>query len=174
MIHGVDQQWRDEVNVPEKHRELAHAWVDGAVIQCIDKSDPKDIWENVNPSWIEEVDYRIDPKCDYAIAKIPEKHREVYLAWCDGAEVEGLLTKTMNQEYWYPLNEKTVKDMQEIWCDEYEIRIKPKKVKRWNWLVRGSKSIHTTGEKYTASQAKWLYGDFLIQPIPETEQEFDA
>ena len=88
----------------------------------------------------------------------------------------------MNQEYWYPLNKETIKDMQKIWCDEYEIRIKPKKVKRWKWrtLIAPplSQDVSVTTDGYLTEEdireiksQGWVTG---FEKIIETEQEFDA
>lgn len=48
-------------NIPEKHREVAHAWVDGAVIEVSPKG--KNNWWVVNdPEFHEGQDYRVRPK----------------------------------------------------------------------------------------------------------------
>lgn len=52
---------------PHKHAELIKAWADGAIIQCYDEFHG--VWKdrggpggNVQPRWIESLDYRIKPK----------------------------------------------------------------------------------------------------------------
>ena len=47
------------MNVPEKHREIAHAWVDGEKVQFLTHSG----WEDAinNPMWIEGTEYRVKP-----------------------------------------------------------------------------------------------------------------
>lgn len=48
------------MNVPEKHRAVAHAWVDGAEIEY--RSPDQDFWySNPDPEWAEEKEYRIKP-----------------------------------------------------------------------------------------------------------------
>lgn len=54
------------MNVPEKHRAIAHAWVDGASIQSRKPSSPDpdlSAWtENSYPAWDNDYEYRIKPK----------------------------------------------------------------------------------------------------------------
>ena len=46
---------------PHKHAELIKAWADGAAIQTWVESAGR--WEdNINPMWLEEVEYRIKPE----------------------------------------------------------------------------------------------------------------
>ena len=46
------------MNVPEKHRAVAHAWVDGAEVEY--KTCLSVIWhETNNPDWFEQHEYRI-------------------------------------------------------------------------------------------------------------------
>lgn len=45
-------------NVPQKHRALAHAWVDGADIQYFNTF--KKEWSDTrNPDWVDKIMYRI-------------------------------------------------------------------------------------------------------------------
>lgn len=59
------QNWRDVMNVPEKHKAIAHAWVDGAKIEVRNPKSPypelKE-WQIIKvPSWLEDCEYRIKP-----------------------------------------------------------------------------------------------------------------
>lgn len=48
------------MNVPEKHRAVAHAWVDGAEVEC--KTPITSTWQGDSvPDWIEQNEYRIKP-----------------------------------------------------------------------------------------------------------------
>lgn len=148
------------MNVPEKHREVAHAWVDGADIQCLQNESGE--WKRIAlPGWYEVDDYRIDPKCDYALAKIPEKHREVYLAWCDGAEVE-----VLSSEGWAKCNP--------IWEEHFSYRIKPKIIKRWKFLMIKGTHAWITTDRMTGEAAQDFAkcNGYISRKIPGTEQEF--
>jgi hypothetical protein len=50
-----------------KHSELIKKWADGAKIQIKFENDN---WEDVDPTWIEEFEYRIKPeeKNDFAVS----------------------------------------------------------------------------------------------------------
>ena len=76
---------------PHVHAELIKSWADGAVIQA--KVIISDGFEDVHyPSWLSEVKYIVNPRCDYAKAKIAEfggdDKVELYLYWLDGGELE--------------------------------------------------------------------------------------
>ena len=46
------------MNVPEKHRKIAHAWVDGAEIEWLNNS--KECWEpKTHDNWSEHIQYRV-------------------------------------------------------------------------------------------------------------------
>lgn len=60
------------MSVPEKWKDLAHAWVDGAAIEVRHRAIRLE-WGNVDfPAWSEDFEYRIKPK-----AKV-KKWRWVY------------------------------------------------------------------------------------------------
>lgn len=47
------------MNVPEKHRAVAHAWVDGAEVETLCDGE----WmTNHSPAWVRGCEYRIKPK----------------------------------------------------------------------------------------------------------------
>ena len=48
-------------NIPEKHRAIAHAWVDGEEIEMLGSDQ---CWRpsSLFPGWYEDVRYRIKPK----------------------------------------------------------------------------------------------------------------
>ena len=153
------------MNVSEKHRELAHAEIDGAVIQV---ESANGNWVNkLHCGWMDALDYRIDPKCDYALAKIPEKHMDVYLAWCDGTEIE--LKHPVDVEWMKnPINAPLA------WYEHFSYRIKPKKVKRWMWNFISGNCVRLSGP-FTDIEADSVRSiGAIIRKIPETEQEFDA
>ena len=152
--------------VPEKWRELAHAWVDGAVIK-VKISDYN--WHLCDrPMWEEESDYRIDPKCDYALANIPEKHREVYLAWCDGAQIE----------YEFPITHEWILDDPQ-WLPELTYRVKSKTIKRWKWRIDfgGKFPVCETCEHLSSDEfdeLACLELPYVATQIKQTEKEFDV
>lgn len=48
------------MNVPEKHKAVAHAWVNGAEVEC--KTPITSTWQGDSfPEWIEQNEYRIKP-----------------------------------------------------------------------------------------------------------------
>ena len=48
------------MNVPEKHKAVAHAWADGAEVEC--KTPITSTWQGDSfPDWIEQNEYRIKP-----------------------------------------------------------------------------------------------------------------
>ena len=51
-----------------KHSELIKKWADGAKIQI--KYSENDDWEDVNPTWVDQFEYRIKPeeKYDFAVS----------------------------------------------------------------------------------------------------------
>lgn len=51
------------MGVPEKHRPLAHAFIDGADIQQKVYIDGRtEWWDDSRPSWYEGIEYRVKPK----------------------------------------------------------------------------------------------------------------
>jgi len=61
------------MHIPKKLRELAHAEIDGAVIQA---KGPHEWIPKTWTEWLEDDEYRIDPMCQYALDKIPETEQE--------------------------------------------------------------------------------------------------
>jgi hypothetical protein len=154
------------MNVPEKHREIAHAWVDGAKIQYETYGRWDDLYGR-NPTWGENNIYRIDPLCEYAINRIPEHNREAYVHFHKGGEVE-------------------YNTYDDVWADadgdglvypNMRYRIKPKTVKRWQWLYSKSQSngiVQCSGFLSDEEAKCSVMHPYLLRKIPETEKEFPA
>ena len=70
-----------------EYSKLIKYFADGAVIQMKAIND----WLTVNPSWATGSDYRVEPKCEYALYKISELGddiAELYNYWLDGQALE--------------------------------------------------------------------------------------
>jgi len=151
------------MNVPEKHRELAHAEIEGAVIQWFGENTEKWHKREYGQVWAEDRTYRIDPLCEYVISRIPEHNREAYVHFHNGGEVE-----FMHGGRWVAATVSTS-------FDEHSItyRPKPKTVKRWQWLVDGGieKGIFVTGRHLSEGESYRLAAT-VLRKIPETEKEF--
>lgn len=50
------------MSIPEKHRAVAHAWVDGAAIEWRDATKSGAWTEIADPNWYPNVEYRVKPK----------------------------------------------------------------------------------------------------------------
>lgn len=157
------------MNIPVKHKELAHAWVEGAKIQYYDVG-----WCNAPdiPAWCEYNDYRIDPLCEYAINSIPEHNREAYIHFHNGGEVEYKLT---GSKVWFPAVE--VISLTQFEQSSMQYRPKPKTVKKWQWLLlykdRDSR-LFLTNCYLAEKEAIACYGLNLFRRIEESEKEFPA
>lgn len=78
--------------MPEKHThsELIKAWADGAIVQV--QNSVGNWIHTTTISWGSYNKYRIDPTCDYALAKIAKvacrSMVELYICWLNGGELE--------------------------------------------------------------------------------------
>jgi hypothetical protein len=65
------------MNVPEKHRAVAHAWVDGATVEILHRKP--DVWQETPwLSWDERNEYRIKPKAKVKKWRWVMKQSNVY------------------------------------------------------------------------------------------------
>lgn len=70
------------MNKPHKHAELIKAWADGAAVETWVESAGR--WENnLNPIWLEEVEYRIkpEPKADFVKYVDVHSSADTYLVY---------------------------------------------------------------------------------------------
>jgi len=125
---------------PLVHNELIHAFADGALIEELLFDG---VWEeNKYPDWKEDIKYRIDPRCNYALAKIAElgcdEAVELYLYWLDGGELElfdAYSTKNSWLQLYSPENDPFSEFMHELKVTEKPIRKKKRKIKQVLWVV---------------------------------------
>jgi len=125
---------------PHVHAELIKAWADGAVIQRYAYSHKEWIIKN-SQDWNDKAKFRIDPTCDYAIAKIAElggDHMvDPYMYWLYGGELE---TKAVNDtwkdaDFCNEFDDDPFKQFQELhmyW--DGNIRKKKRMVKQVLWV----------------------------------------
>ena len=130
---------------PHVHAELIKAWADGAVIGV---ENSKDNWTRLtfnDPSWYVGKKYRVDPTCDYALAKIAwlggDDMVELYLYWLDGGRVE--LQNSLDN--WVPIaSSDSYEDPFNYFCGyldyaDSKLRKKKRMVKQVLWVTRFSK-----------------------------------
>ena len=156
------------MHIPEKHRELAHAEIDGAVIQA---KGPDEWIPKTWTEWLDDDEYRIDPICGYAINKIPNKHRKAYMVWCAGGSFEFSIDGGV--QWWKFFGTDSPQ-----WDNFKETRPKPKTIKRWHWLFIDADGIFRVSPLKLSEDEimEWTNksGSTVERFIPETEQEFPA
>ena len=100
----------------------------------------------------------------------PHKHADLIKAWADGAEIE-----CRNPDY-HPADPWLPAGTNPSWFEDFEYRIKPSKVVRWQWV-----SIYTSGipqlshHFYTKAEALNAFknGVTVIGKAEWTRMEFD-
>lgn len=99
---------------------------------------------------------------------VPEKHRELAHAWVDGAKVQN--RRSYGSEKWLDV----AAEAKVRWSQGFDYRIKPTKIKRWQWLVKTPDGPVVTACWLSEIEAKAQHCEDIIRKIEETMREDEA
>lgn len=155
---------------PQKHAEVIKAWAEGAEIEY--KQD--DQWFSISyPGWFTNTEYRIKPNR-------PEWQQKLIDAVKAGKTVEYKAAEYLDLVVWGTCRSICGDpDNYEFYrSEESDFRIKPKKVTRWQWIIKtDGRPAYETDAFYTADEVKesliGLNGYKIIGKAEWTRMEFD-